>query len=56
MAKAKERNQVAVTLNPELREVLAIAAKEERRTISNLARVIIEQALESRVSAGRIAA
>jgi hypothetical protein len=54
MAQAHERRMKAVfvMLPKEAREALAEAARREKRTASNLARVIIERALES----GRVAA
>jgi hypothetical protein len=47
MAKAGKREQVAVSLNPELRDALAARAREEKQTASNMARVFIERALET---------
>jgi hypothetical protein len=55
MAKAGKREQVAVSLNPELRDALAARAKEEKRTTSNMARVFIEQALETAQRRERVA-
>jgi hypothetical protein len=38
--------QISLKLDPDLRDALARAAQAQRRTVSNMARVLLERALE----------
>jgi hypothetical protein len=51
MANTKEREQLSVTLDPELRAALERAAKAEHRTVSGQVRHIVAKAFENREAA-----